>query len=287
MWRVRDVTVGFVSAQDMMRRSALFLFSLAILGTHVSCSWTKSAEPQLSGPIGLVRFPEPWLKVIGSRTTILNDNIGYVIRKSPRGELLFAIKQGFAGEQYGKDVSDFPVKSADYDYYSDNQFAVSLDGGFRVRAVDQAEWYAAQKPLHSYHFIMFSGTPEGVEYKGRLYRKSGESWGHATALVSPRGIWIAVFSYSSRDKPDRGMLPGFPAAGDEPGRGEVFLDVYNVSSGEKVISARAPFGRKPGGFVPSMLFGASVWIEDRYLIMPLDWILDHCLVGVLPEPAAR
>jgi hypothetical protein len=25
-------------------------------------------------------------------------------------------------------------------------------------------------------------------------------------------------------------------------------------------------------------------IAQSYLIMPLDWILDHCLVGVLPEP---
>jgi hypothetical protein len=267
-----------------LRELALFLFILSIFGLHLSCSSAKSAEPQLSGPIGLVRFPEPWLKLIGDHTRIVNDNVGYVVRKSPRGELLFAIKQGFAGELYGKEVSDFPVKSPNYDYYSDNQFAVSLDGGFRVSAADQTEWDAAQKPLHSYHFIMSSTTADGVQYEGRLYRKSGESWGYETALVSPRGTWIAVFSYSSRDKPDRGMLPGFPASGDEPGRGEVFLDVYNVSSGARVISARAPFGRKPGGFVPSMLFGASVWIEDRYVIMPLDWILDHCLVGVLPEP---
>ena len=267
-----------------MRKLALCLFSLTILsGLLVNCSSTTTAEPQLNGPVGLVRFPEPWLKVIGDRQTVVNDNVGYVVRKSPRGELLFAIKQGFTGELYGKEVTDFPVKSPDYDYYSDNHFAVSLDGGFHVRAADQAEWDAASKPLHSYHFITASGAADGVQYKGRLYRKSGDSWGHQSALVSPRETWIAVFSYSSRDKPDRGMLPGFPAGGDEPGRGEVFLDVYNVSSGEKVISARAPFGRKPGGFVPSMLFGASVWIEDRYLIMPLDWILDHCLVGVLPE----
>ena len=147
----------------------------------------RSAEPQLSGPIGLVRFPEPWIKVVGDQRRIVNENVGYVVRKSPRGELLFAIKQGFAGELFGKQVSDFPVKSPDYDYYSDNQFAVSLDGGFRVRAVDQAEWDAAQKPLHSYLFIMSSTTADGVQYKGRLYRKSGESWGHETALVSPRG----------------------------------------------------------------------------------------------------
>lgn len=107
--------------------------------------------------------------------------------------------------------------------------------------------------------------------------------GHEVALVSPRETWIAVFSYSSRDKPDRGTIPGFPAGGKEPGRGEVFLDLYNVSSGAKVISAQAPYGRKPGGFTPSMLFGASLWVEKLHFIMPLDWILDHCLLAILPE----
>jgi len=53
----------------------------------------------------------------------------------------------------------------------------------------------------------------------------------------------------------------------EPGSGEVFLDIYNLSSGEKVAAARAPYG-KPDGFAPSMLFSSSVWIEDKYIIMP-------------------
>jgi hypothetical protein len=223
---------------------------------------------------------------MGNNTRGVSDNVGYVIRKSKSGELLFAIKQGFAGELHGKETSEFPVESPDYDYYSDNRFAVSL-GGFRIRKATTEEWDAAEKPVHSYHFVNSfldkEHTSEGVQYKGKLFRKSGESWGREVALVSPRDTWIAVFSYSSRDKPDRGWLPGFPAAGDEPGRGEVFLDVYNVSSGARVISARSPFGAKPGGFVPSMLFGASLWVDDGYLIMPLNWWLEDCLVGVLPE----
>jgi hypothetical protein len=271
-----------------MRKLTISLFIVAItLSFLSSCSFSSSyGPPQVSGPIGIVRFPDSWVKVIGGSTRGVNDNIGYVIRKSGRGDLLFAVKQGFAGELNGKEVSDFPVESPDYDYYSDNRFAVSLDGAFRVREATIAEWDAAQKPVHSYHFVGTfnnpSKTTDGVQYKGRLYRKSGESWGNQVGLVSPRETWIAVFSYTSRDKPDRGFLPGFPA-GDEPGRGEVFLDLYNVSSGAKIISARAPYGSKPGGFAPSMLFGASFWVEERYFIMPLDWILDHCLVAILPE----
>ena len=264
-----------------MHRFAILLFTFAaVLAVSLSCS--PSYGPlQLTGPIGAVHF-DPWVKVIGNSTRVVNDNVGYVTRKSKGGELLFAIKQGFAGELNGLETAEFPVKHPDYDYYSDNRFAVTLDGAFRIRKATIEEWDAAEKPVQSYYFI-HSSTNEGVQYKGKVFRKSGESWGNYNALVSPRGTWIAVFSYSSRDKPDRGMLPGFPAGGDEPGRGEVFLDVYNVSSGARVISARSPFGSKPGGFVPSMLFGASLWVDERYLIMPLNWWLEDCLVGVLPE----
>jgi hypothetical protein len=269
-----------------MRHLAIPLFTFAtVLSVGLSCS-PKYGPQQLTGPIGAVHFPDPWVKVIGNSTRGVNDNVGYVIRKSKRGELLFAIKQGFAGELHGLETTEFPVKYPDYDYYSDNRFAVGIDGAFRTRKATTDEWDAAEKPVHSYYFVHSfinkQHTDEGVQYKGKLFRKSGESWGNYDALVSPRGTWIAVFSYSSRDKPDRGMLPGFPAGGDEPGRGEVFLDVYNVSSGARVISARSPFGSKPGGFVPSMLFGSSLWVEDRYLIMPLNWWLEDCVIGVLP-----
>lgn len=258
---------------------------LTVLVFNWSCFSPRYADPQLNGPVGLVRFPDPWIKLIGNQTRGVNDNIHYVIRKSARGELLFAVKQGFMGDEFGKEISDFPVTSPDYDYYSDNQFAVSVDGSYRVRKASTEEWNTATKVVHSYHVINRfekSQTAEGVQYKGRLYRKSGDSWGNTVALVSPRDTWIAVFSYSSKDKPDRGWLPGFPGS-DEPGRGEVFVDVYNLSSGAKAISARSPYGSKPGGFAPSMLFSGSLWIEDRYLIMPLDWILDSCFLGVLPE----
>jgi hypothetical protein len=259
---------------------------LAALGVSLSCS-PKYADPQLNGPIGIVHFPDGWMKMVGNERRGVNDNIHYVVRKSARGELLFAVKQGFTGAEFGKEFTDFPVESPDYDYYSDNQYAVSLDGAYRVRNASPQEWTTATKVVHSYHIIRSYENPqvtkEGVQYKGRLYRKSGESWGNEVALVSPRETWITVFSWSSRDKPDPGLLPGFPGGGGEPGRGEVFLDVYNVSSGEKAISARSPYGSKPGGFAPSMLFSGSLWIEDRYLIVPLNWWLEDCFVGVLPE----
>jgi len=66
-----------------MRKLAISLFILDVaLSFLSSCSSSSKAEPQLSGPIGIVRFPDPWVKVIGDTTRDVNDNIGYVIRKS-------------------------------------------------------------------------------------------------------------------------------------------------------------------------------------------------------------
>jgi len=269
-----------------MRTLAVFLFILdAAFGFTLSCSSSTNVAPQVTGPIGVVRFPNPWIKLIDNSERGVNDNIQFVIRKTTKGELLFAVKQGFTGELFGTEVSDFPVKAPNYDYFSDNQFAVSLDGAFRVREATSNEWNTAAKPLHSYHIVSSikneQVTRDGVRYTGHLYRKSGESWGNEAALVSPRKTWIAIFSYTSREKPNPGFIPGLGS--NEPGHGEVFLDLYSVSTGERVIAARSPFGGTGSGFAPSMLFGASVWVEDRYFIMPLDWILDRCLLGILPE----
>lgn len=269
-----------------MRSRAVFLIALEVVfGLGLGCSSTPPAEPQVSGPLGVVRFPGMWLKARGDSKRVVNDNPHYVVRRSARGELLFAVKQGFTGELYGRGAYDFPVKDPDYDYYSDTRYAVALGGGVQVRPATVEEWDAAEKVLHSYRFIQTFQNPrvteEGVRHDGHLFRKTGESWGNEAALVSPRGTWIAVFSYASRERPKPAVIPGF--GGTEPGHGEVFLDLYDTTSGARVISARAPYGGRGGGFAPSMLFGDSLWVEDRYFIMPLDWVLDACLVGALPE----
>ncbi len=269
-----------------VRRLAVVIFTIeAVFSLSLSCS-SISPAPQMSGPVGLVRFPDPWVKQIGNSTRGVNDNIHFVLRKTASGELLFAVKQGFDASVYGQEVYDFPVTSPQYDYYSDNKFSLNLDGAFRVRNATDQEWYGAEKVLHSYHFISsFNNkqvTSEGVEYKGRLFRKSGESWGNEAALVSPRETWIAVFSFSSREKPNPGIIPGLGSK--EPGYGEVFLDLYDTSNAARIIAVRSVFGKKGGGgFAPSMLFGESVWIEDRYFIMPLNWWLEECFVGALPQ----
>ena len=264
------------------------LYFIIILATtlFISCSAARPAAPlQINGPIKLLQFPEPWLKRKGDAEVGVNDSIQYVVRKSKTSNLLFAVKQGFDGSLFGKEVSDFPVKYPNYDYYSDNRFAVNPDGPLQIKLVTDEEWYSSEKLLQSYYFINEwdpqATTTEGVRYNERVYRKSGETWGNEVALVSPRKTRIAVFSYTSREKVSKSFIPGLQNT--EPGSGEVFLDIYDISSGEKVAAVRSPYGRKPNGFAPSMIFGASIWIEDRYIVMPLDPDLERALLGVFPD----
>jgi len=252
----------------------------------VSCSTPAPTPPEITGPVKLVEFPDPWIKRKGDALIGVNSAVQYVVRKSKGSEhsLLFAVKQGFDGTLFGKEVTDFPVKFPDYDYYSDNYFAVNIDGQLPVKEVTEDDWKNGEKLLHSYYFIQKHEaqiTADSVRYNERLYRKAGETWGDYVALVSPRKTRIVVFSYTSREKVSSSIITGMNNT--EPGSGEVFLDVYDVSSGEKVAGVRSPFGQKPNGFAPSMLFGASVWIEDRYIVMPLDPDLNRCLIGAFPN----
>jgi len=270
---------------------ALILAAELATSFFIGCTGTPAlTQPEITGPIRVVEFPEPWVKWKNGAWVGVNDSVQYVIRKSQDSTLLFAVKQGFDGSLFGKEVDDFPIKMPKYDYYSDTYFAVNIDGQTQIKKVTEAEWNAGQKMLHSYYFIANYDpqlppkdgeqvTPEGVKYNGRLYRKAGETWGSEVALVSPRKTRIAIFSYTSRAKISKSLIG---LQNTEPGSGEVFLDVYDLSSGEKVGAARAPFG-KPDGFAPSLLFTSSFWLEDRYIVMPLHWELSKCLIGVFPD----
>ena len=267
-------------------RSVLVALSGILISFSVSCSSLPAAggEPQARDSMGRIHFDQAWRKLRNGSERGVNDNVQYVIRQS-KGELIFKVKQGFDGTLYGKDVYDFPVRNPDYDYYTDDQFAVSLNGNFRVREATDAEWAAAAKPLHSYRFINSWENPQftdtGVTYNHHLYGKTGDSWGTHGALVSPNKRWIAVFSFTSPDKPRPALIPGF--GGNGPGHGDLFIDIYDLASGDKVISRRAWFGDDGGGVSPSLLMGVSVWIEDRYLIVPLNSYLADCFLMILPE----
>jgi len=216
------------------------------------------------GSLGVVQFPEPWIKTdsaTGEKTVIAFPN-KYKIRKDSSlgvSELLFAVQS--------------PDGS-----YSDNFYTVSLDGRFTVSPATTDEWNQAEQVENYHHQILSRSDPspqQNVYFRNKTFTKSGELWG--IALMSPTENWLALLSYTSKEKPRKKDIFSF-LGGGEPQKGEIFLEVYDTSSGKKILAGRAPFS----GFGPSFLSDSAFWSNDSYVILPLDSLSQTAFLGILP-----
>jgi hypothetical protein len=228
-----------------------------------------------------VRFPEAWVKRTNDgRTVVFADENGFVVRRdvSQRDELLVAMR-GLLPAQ-----CDHP-----FYVYSDNFYAVALGGDIKVRPATLKEWEQAEELTNTRHQLK-SDSPkqsthanDAMYYRGKSFSKTGKFWGGRVGLISPDRKWLAVFSFSSRHKPRRSWSPLDLGGLMEPCCGKIFIDVYDTSSGERVLS-----GRRRYRFSPSMFFSAALWVGNEYLIVPCDPIKwrdvagQACLLGILP-----
>ncbi|MGH9901557.1 MAG: hypothetical protein ACRD68_07055 [Pyrinomonadaceae bacterium] len=257
------------------RAASRWVFAGVVSLFGFQCASTTSVpmtDSQAGGRAAVVRFPDPWVKRgPAGGETIMTQPHDYEIRKLSRqsadagpGELIFAARA--------------PDGS-----YSDNYYSVSLDGRAGVRAATAQEWGAAERVPNGRRQIQADAnthTPEGVRYGEKTFAKSGASWGTVVALVSPGGGSLAVFSYTSPEKPRAGETKDIFSSigGGEPDRGEIFIDVYDTSSGAKVLAGRSPYAQ----LGPSILFSGALWVEDRSLVVPLDGLSQTSFLGILP-----
>lgn len=224
--------------------------------------------------LALINFPDWFFR--DDRTAagekIIIGTGRYEVRKlgdSFSGELLFAAQDND-------------------DAFSANQFAVTLDGRFVVKAITPQAWEKARqisikRPSASNHEVKLVG--DAVKFRDKTYKKTGASFESTLALASPQGRWIVVFSHTSeKDNPSYGTL-----GGGGRGKGEMFIDVYETSSGRKVLAASAPH---TGGDQPLRHFNETFWAGDDYLIVPLGTQThdpnggtgNSCFLGMLPQP---
>lgn len=234
----------------------------------------------------VVRFPEPWLKTTteGAKV-VLTQADGLVARKKSGAqpeELIFTMK----GLVYSPERGSESV-------YSDSFYAVSLDGRFGLRPSTADEWQQAEQlPITRQQIVSSrrkapsdpqTHTDDGVLYRDKVFPRSGNFWGNPVGLVSPNGTWLVVFSFSSTAQPRESWSPLDGGTLQEPRPGELFVDVYDTSSGWCIQTGRARYDSSP-----SMLFGAAHWVGDNYLVVPLDPLkpLDAagqaCFLGILP-----
>ena len=264
-----------------MRLSSTIIAVAALSLLAFQCGAWKS-PPSDAGPpaSGVVHF-DRWME---SDEVLLSAPYRYEVRAAAGGELLFAVKEKGLGddEQTEWDASARGV-------FSRNFYAVRVADRLQTRHATAQEWAGARKVLHSRHLIPSKSGAPGAEasaagdrlvFRGRQYARSGAAWGKVLGLVSPSQRWLAVFSYTSKKPlpPHISTPGGFGFFGEpEAGNGDLFWDVYDTSSGERVLAGYAPFTDN----APSARFSGALWVEDRFLVMPLESSFDTCLLGVV------
>ena len=249
---------------------------LAALVVSCACTYQSVANRQENN-LGVVRFPEPWTKkTADGRTVALTDVRGFAVRKTTGtqpDELIFSMT-GL--------ISTAPNRSEMVN--SEEFFAISLDRKFRVRTAAREEWERAAPIPNTRNAIPSNNhrvpsapathTENEVIYQGKKFSKSGEYWGNPVGLVSPNRAWLAVFSFSSSAKPTTSWSPLDGGMLNEPRPGELLIDVYDTSSGQRVQKSNLHYESSP-----SILFGGALWAGDSFLIVPLDPIKDSDLAG--------
>ena len=219
------------------------------------------------------------------RTLVLADINGFVVRRkvSPEPQELIIRMKALITNSEGKSETVF----------SDEVYAIGLDHQFRVRAATADEWERAEQLENTRRQIRSNRskspsepprhTENAVSYREKLFVKSGEFWAEPVGLSSPDGGSLAVFSFSSSAKPQTSWSPLDGSLLQEPRPGEMCVDVFDTSSGERIQSGRARYDGSP-----SMLFGGALWVGNNYLIVPLDpqnssdAAGQTCFIGISP-----
>jgi len=236
----------------------------------------SSTSPSTSASSGWVQFPKPWtiLNPSNGRRTVLTFPAEYAVRSSAGspGELLFALVMRGAGAER----------------MSDDRLVVSAD--LSVRAASAEEWArAVPLPLSTTSIAPYSPrvgavNPTSVTFHGKIFQGSGPIV--RFALPSPDEKWLALLGTRGQRTLVEWVLNRFPSkvpgmfefgSGDFSA-GEIYLDVYDVESGLRVVSERIPFSRSDGGDHS----GAASWAGTRYFILPFhDW-RTKCLLVKFP-----
>ncbi len=234
----------------------LCLFSLL---STISCQIASGTSITVGQSLNIAKlhFPQPWYESIQQQRPVSHvEKIEVRTLSSAPGEYFFkAIPNSFG-----------PV-------YSENSFAVKFSAKPQVRNATKQEWDSAARVVTEPRIVVcIRCTPsEGeLDYRGRKYSKAGKYW--HLAWASPSGKWLAVFSYTGERTKDFAFMDGGSIKS-----GDVFWEVYNASTGEKVFAREARNVKSPINRGSPI-----VWLEEHLFIFPTD--LDAREFDVLALP---
>ena len=251
--------------ETVNRSLTIFVLCLASLVWTVSC---RSIAQTTSLATMKLHFPQPWHDA-DERPVDHVEQIEVRTLSSSPGEYFFAaIPHSF---DYYPDESSSTGRRL---VTSENSYAVKLTPDPRVRAATKQEWKSAtpivtkSRQVHWNNSNPYSGV---IEYRGKKFQKTGKYW--QSAGVSPAGRWLAVFSYTGERTRDFAFMDGGSVKS-----GDIFWDLYDTVTGEKVFQWRASNVKNP-----TVFGGPVVWLDERYFLFPEDEDDQHFTVVTLPE----
>jgi hypothetical protein len=244
-----------------------FVFVIASSSCHnvVRVGNTQTASTSL--PITKLHLPQPWLDEMEASYSIQQIEVRKV-PNSPADQFFFrALPNG--DNQYAHEVDQKMPKPR----YGKNIFAVKFSSELEARVATPQEWESgariSTKPRRVFHKGQDYSSGE-IEYRQKRYAKVGKNWGEG--LLSPAGRWLAVFSYNGEKPP-----PGIFFGGGSPREGDVFWQIYDTVTGQKVFEWEAKNVEHP-----TQLDGPVVWLEDRYFMFPEGESAQNFIVVTLP-----
>jgi hypothetical protein len=149
--------------------------------------------------------------------------------------------------------------------YSKEKYELNIHNVEAVRPIKPEQWAPARLLVRGN--VRAAGDAEigeddkhDLSYAGKKFAKSGEHLSLATASASDRTI--AVFSYDGQQHPELAQpgVPGIPGQTKHPMHGELYVDIYSVGTGKKLIAMKGPFQNGTG----NNWFLTAFFLEDRY-----------------------
>lgn len=153
--------------------------------------------------------------------------------------------------------------------YSDFKNAIQFHSSAPLLRVGEAEWAAARIMPRGDTQVAGNGQmgdPDNHDlfFSGKRFARSGEHL--AGALVSATGQRIAVYSYDGHQRMAIPGSIGVPGQSKHPTKGMAYVDVFDTTTGRKVLALTGPFR----GDVPTNWFLRSFFIGDSYFFFATD-----------------
>lgn len=128
--------------------------------------------------------------------------------------------------------------------YSREKFAIGIHDSAPPREIKAEDWSGATPLARFTTQVLWDGVigaddNKNATYLQKQFAKSGEHL--ELAVVSAGDRWLAVFSYDGKQGVSSPGFPGFPGRSKHPDHGVLYADVYNITTGARVVALSGPF----------------------------------------------